>query len=222
MNSTSALATPEYSAVPEPPAPQTPEQHSAAGSRSGSGPAALQSGLGNASLAAAATGESLPPPGETLQLQSVYGNAAVAQTISQASVAEHPPSRLAPASILIVDDSVESPAPGQMRRRDFLAELRTAVCRTAAEALAGSPWSEQGCPYIEYWFRYYETQSARHLERAARKYAPEATSATSARDYIRVISERLRGPVETWARTGRITGVPEDTLAMMSGAHFFR
>ena len=96
-----------------------------------------------------------------------------------------------------------------MKKSDFLAELQTAVCKTAVEALAGTPWSEKGCPYIERWFGYYQAQDAQHVERAVRKYAPETGSATTARDYISIIGARVRGPIEVWAKTRQITGVPE-------------
>jgi hypothetical protein len=85
---------------------------------------------------------------------------------------------------LIVDDSVEQLEPGQMKKSEFLAQLRSAVMSTAEEALAGTDRSAQDCPYIGPAFEYYSAQTSEHLERALRKYAPEAAGATTARDYI--------------------------------------
>ena len=209
MNRTSAMATPEQRAVPEPSAAPLPASPPGTSPQPSTGLSALQTGAGNAALAAAATNGSPPPSGDALSLQSTYGNAAVARLLPQPQAAAQPAPGVATTPALIVEDTVEAPEPGQMRKRDFLAELQTAVCQTAAEALAGTPWSERGCPYIEHWFGYYQAQDAQHVERAVRKYAPETGSVTMARDYIPIICARVRGPIEVWAKTGQITGVPE-------------
>ncbi|MGQ3685012.1 MAG: eCIS core domain-containing protein [Candidatus Loosdrechtia sp.] len=110
---------------------------------------------------------------------------------------------------LIVEDSAELLEPGQMRRSEFLAELHAAVCRSAEEALAGTEWTTGGCPYLNDWFAYYSRKDSRHIERAIRRYAPETLGVSAARDYIPFITPRVRHGIETWARTGEITGVPE-------------
>jgi hypothetical protein len=95
--------------------------------------------------------------------------------------------------------------------------LRSSVCTTADEALAEAGQSTAGCPYIEKWLSYYADQPPAHVERALRKYAPEAAAATSARDYIPAVSNRVRRGVETWAKTGEITGVPDELKDMLTG-----
>ena len=83
---------------------------------------------------------------------------------------------------LIVDDEVRELGPGQLRKSEFLDELRTSICATADAELSRVGQSAQGCPYIERWIGYYRTRTSRHVERALRRYAPEAAGAVSARD----------------------------------------
>ncbi len=92
---------------------------------------------------------------------------------------------------LIVDDSTEQLQAGQMKKSDFLAQLRDAVCTTTEEALKGTIWSAAGCPWIDHWFSYYSNRSSQQIERALRRYAPETAKATSASDYIPIICQRL-------------------------------
>jgi len=116
---------------------------------------------------------------------------------------------------MIAEDSVEELAPGQMKRSEFLAELQTAVCQTAEEALAGTGHSTEGCPYLDYWFGYYSGQDSQHIERAIHKYAPEASSVTTASEYISFIVARVRRSVDLWARTGEAPGAPEGMPSAM-------
>jgi len=118
---------------------------------------------------------------------------------------------------LIVDDDAATLSQGQMRKSEFLEQLRSTVCNTADEALAEAGQSTAGCPYIEQWFGYYADKPPAHIEAALRKYAPDAASAASARDYIPAVSNRVRQGVANWARTGDLTGVPEELQSMFSG-----
>ena len=118
----------------------------------------------------------------------------------------------------IVEDDAANVGPGQMRKSEFLEQLRSAVCTTADEALAEAGQSTEGCPYIEKWLSYYADQEAAHVERALRKYAPEASAATSAQDIIPAVSNRVRRAVVTWARTGEITDVPPELAGMLPTA----
>lgn len=115
---------------------------------------------------------------------------------------------------LLVDDNAATLAPGQMRKSDFLARLKPAVCQAADAALSGTIWSAVGCPYIERWFAYYEGQSSAHIERALRRFAPETRGATMAAAYIPIITARVRQGVTTWAQTGETPDVPADVPAI--------
>ncbi|VTU28745.1 eCIS core domain-containing protein [Variovorax sp. RA8] len=117
------------------------------------------------------------------------------------------------ASSLIAEDKDEAQAEltgGRMRKREFMAALRANVCATVDAGLSGTGRDSQGCPWIDHWLGYYEERSAAQLERAILKYAPEAASAASARDYIPFVTARVARSVDAWARTGEIVGMPED------------
>jgi Domain of unknown function (DUF4157) len=186
--------------------------------------AALQSGVGNALLAAAAANGSPSNLGTASTLQSGFGNAAVARafvqrkpegeayagtTESQPQAQASPEAATAPPAPLIVEDDAKTLEPGQMRKSDFLAQLRAGVCNTAAAALADTQWSEEGCPYIDQWFGFYSRQSGSYIERALHKYAPEAAGATTASAYVPIVSRRIGVAVTRWVTTGEISGVPE-------------
>ncbi|HMG71995.1 MAG TPA: DUF4157 domain-containing protein [Pyrinomonadaceae bacterium] len=187
-------------------------------------------------------------PSHTLSFQPGFGNGAVSQHLIQRKAdGAHPePSNGAPASNavsplaatptetpgaaaptnaptteptrpLIVEDKMEA-KPGQMKKTEFLSQLRTAVCSTAAEALAETPWSAPGCPLIDRWFAFYETQDSQHLERAIRKYAPETGAVTSASAFVPIITGRVRRSLRTFVTTGEVTGMPEGVPTVLPGA----
>ncbi|MGH9372530.1 MAG: DUF4157 domain-containing protein, partial [Vicinamibacterales bacterium] len=110
---------------------------------------------------------------------------------------------------VLVDDDAETVQPGQMRKSDFLAALRDSVCAAANEGLASAGQTTADCPWVEYWFDYAGGKDAGYVEKAIRKYAPEGAAATSAEELIPIVTARVRASVDTWARTGEISGVPE-------------
>jgi hypothetical protein len=117
---------------------------------------------------------------------------------------------LSPAGGFIVDDDAAELAPGQMRKSEFMAAVRKAVCSTADEALKSSGQTTEGCPYIEHWISYYADRDAVQVERAARKFAPETVLAQSASDYIPFVAARVHSSVDRWAHTGEVIGIPEE------------
>jgi len=122
----------------------------------------------------------------------------------------------APAA-LIAGDEAEHVESGQMRKSEFLAEVRTAVCATADEGLQASGQTAQGCPWIEYWLSYYGGQDAPHLERALHKFAPAAAGVTSARDYVPIVAARVRQGVDRYAKTGETPDLPDGMADEMPG-----
>src|SRR4030095_4328224 len=150
--------------------------------------------------------------------ESPTAESAPTPATATAERAAEPAATATPSQSLIAEDSADELAPGQMKRSEFLAELHTAVCQTAEEALAGTGRSTEGCPYLDYWFGYYGRQDRSHIERAIYKYAPEASSVTTASEYISLIVARVRRSVEVWARTGEITGAPEGAPSAMPEA----
>lgn len=111
----------------------------------------------------------------------------------------------------IVDDAAEQVEPGQMRKGEFLAQLKASICSAADEQFKGTAWSVGGCPWIDHWFGYYETRSAAHLEAGIHKYIPGLSGIGAARDYIPALTDRVRSAIGVWVHSGRVTGVPGGT-----------
>jgi hypothetical protein len=140
-----------------------------------------------------------------------------AQVTAPAESQTTPQTAAAPAPVesLIVEDPAPDLTGGQMRKSEFLSQLRTAICATAESALAGTVWSAVGCPWIDHWFGYYRNRDSVSIERAIRRFVPEASAATTAAQYIPLISQRVRRSIEIWSATGQITGLPEGVPAAM-------
>lgn len=136
------------------------------------------------------------------------GGGQVAETTASAQAA---PARL------LVEDSANDLAPGQMRKREFLALLRSETTRSVESALAGSGRTTEDCPYLNYWFDFYSRKESAHIERTIHRYAPDASSATDADAYISIIARRARRAAVTWVRTGEITVVPEGVSTTLPG-----
>lgn len=118
---------------------------------------------------------------------------------------------------MIVEDSFAEPQPGQMRKTEFLSQLRTLVDQTAQDSLEGTGRTTIDCPYIEFWFGYYAKQDVQHIEKAIRKYAPEAQQAATVQEMIPKLLDRVSRAVKTWATTGVIAGVPDELPAGGAG-----
>src|SRR5262249_15872570 len=125
------------------------------------------------------------------------------------------------ARTLIVDDDADDIGPGQMRKGALLDQLQSSVCSAADDELARVGRNTRGGPYIQGWIGHYRKTSAQYLERALRRYAPEAASARTAAEYIPAVTERVRRAVALWAATGQISGIPEDLKGQMPGASLF-
>ena len=116
---------------------------------------------------------------------------------------------VAAAPALIVEDDSEL-SRGQMHKGEFLATLRAGACAAVDEALTGTGRDSSGCPWIDHWFGYYEGRSAAQVERSLHRFAPEVRGATTAGDYIPAVIARIRNSASTFARTGEISGVPDE------------
>jgi hypothetical protein len=94
-----------------------------------------------------------------------------------------------------------------MRKSPFLNALRGAVFSVASETVAGRVSGTLGAPALDRVFSSYGRQDASELESNVRQYAPGATSAASARDYISSVVARARSQFEEMRKTGKL---PED------------
>ncbi len=110
---------------------------------------------------------------------------------------------------LIVDDSAQQLQPGQMKRTEFLSQLRIALDNTVDESLAGKTWVVAAHALLDQGFKTYSAQDNRSLEQALRVEASGAAIAT-ARDYIPIVRAHLRQTIGL-ARAG--TSAVQDLLA---------
>jgi hypothetical protein len=111
---------------------------------------------------------------------------------------------------LIREDEAPAATPGQMAKGAFLQLLHDALCQTVIASFEGSPYEGRGCPFVERAIGFYRRQPAASVEASIRRYAPEAASAASAQDYVGIVARRVRGAVDSFVRTGRITGIPAE------------
>ncbi|MGE3761107.1 MAG: DUF4157 domain-containing protein [Kofleriaceae bacterium] len=137
-----------------------------------------------------------------------------------ASAGERPASPGAPPldGTLLVD---HAPAAGQLTKSEFFTQLRQQIIVAAEAELAGTDWTVENCPWLEYWFDYYERRSARDTEAALLRYAPGARDAMDANGYFTPAIERVREAIQRWRTTGEIDAPPiampavEETLASL-------
>jgi hypothetical protein len=150
-------------------------------------------------------------PAHDLMIQAAPATGATPATnTAKSAEADKEPTAKKSAASLIVEDDAQDLSPGQMRKSDFLSQLRTSVCSAAEAELAGTMWSAMGCPYIQRWFDNYQKRPAAYVERALRKYTPETASARSASEYIPVVTQRVRRGIGEWKETGQVSGLPEE------------
>jgi uncharacterized protein DUF4157 len=109
---------------------------------------------------------------------------------------------------LIVDDSVDTVAPGQMRKREYFARLRTEVGVAAEAALGGTEHAGHSQKPIDTWLASYETQGLERINRDLQRVAGDGPAPTTAEESIALIAERVRTTAATWARTGELTDLP--------------
>lgn len=145
---------------------------------------------------------------------STIHRAAAGQPAAPEKNAPHGPAR--PAH-LIVEDNVATLEHGQMHKSEFLKLLKSSVARTADAALAANRKRMKSAPYIEQWLEPYADREAEALENTLLRYAPETAAAHSAREYIAHVADRVERAVVTWAKTGQISGVPEDLARQFAG-----
>jgi hypothetical protein len=114
--------------------------------------------------------------------------------------------------LLVEDDELEV-ADGQMRKGPFMDLLRELVRTTAEEEVSKAGRSSRDCPYIERMLDQYDRRPVKALEKAIRRWAPEARFAARAVDYLAPVGARLRRGIGEWAQTGRMPADAPDELS---------
>jgi hypothetical protein len=100
------------------------------------------------------------------------------------------------ASGLIVEDSVTDPSPEQMGKSDFLAKLRPAVTSAASSAMGDQDPASANAE-MDDRLDYYSNQDATVLESDIRQYAPEASNAATAADYIPAVADAVHEAISS-------------------------
>lgn len=114
----------------------------------------------------------------------------------------------------IVEDG-QTPGPEQMRKTDFLRRLNDETCQTANQAMAGTPFSADSCPYIRNAFARHQNSSPVRIERLLERYEPLLQTAQSLEAYFQIFKAKVNSVVSDWVSTGDISGVPEDIAAQI-------
>ena len=99
---------------------------------------------------------------------------------------------------LIVEDSAEQLAPGQMKKSAFLAQLYAAVSNVAGN----------NASVINDWFDNYSKRSSKDIEQTIHTYIPEAAQVTTAVDYIPLIQERVRQSTGIGSQGNGVSSTP--------------
>jgi len=188
-----------------------------------SGAAPKQSGPGSQE-SEAVSGQSGPAsevsgavPGQSEAVSEGSGPVSGEGVASPGGVAEESATADHVGAKLIVEDSVSELQPGQMKKVEFLQQLRESICSGIDPVLAHAGRSSEGCPYLNYWLGLYQGKDAAHIEQAARKYAPGTANARTADEYISIIVERAVRAAEIWVATGKLSGVPEGVPTTIPG-----
>lgn len=121
----------------------------------------------------------------------------------------------------IVDDAM-TPAPGQMRRKEFVEQLDAVVCATSDREMARLGQSTDNCPLLAKWRPRIRTMDARELEVSMRRWIGGDTPVRGAHDYIPRVAAKLAESIRIWGATGDISGVPPDLLALLDGGGTIR
>src|SRR6266404_3172917 len=138
----------------------------------------------------------------SIQRQATGGEAGKAERDESRHPGGHP-------QVLVVEDEAPKVEAGQMRKKQFVSLLQSTVCATADAVLEAVGHTTKGCPYIKKWLGHYQEKSAAHLMSALHKYAPETRKARSAHEAIALVNQRVERAALSWAKTGKVSGLPE-------------
>ncbi len=165
---------------------------------------------------AAETSQPLPADDERLERNN-------RGLLTGASVGADAPRRSAetslPISRVIVPDHTADPGVHALRKTEFLAALEADVTDAAERELAQDGRTVRDCPWIAYWFNFYEGRSTEHVVRALVRYAPEAAGAATAAEAITAVRLRVVQSVRASLSLGRPIGVPEGMPARAFDTH---
>lgn len=118
---------------------------------------------------------------------------------------------------LIVEDNATALSEGQMKKTDFLLRLRAEICQAIEPVLASVGQTTDRCPYLNFWLDAYQQKDAEHIERTLKKYAPDSAKAKTSAEYISIVVQRALLAAQIWARTGKLSGIPQGLPTTLPG-----
>ncbi|MCP3892606.1 MAG: DUF4157 domain-containing protein, partial [Desulfobulbaceae bacterium] len=98
-----------------------------------------------------------------------------------------------------------------------MGQLRASVTATAEANLDENMFSKIGSPWINSKFSNTNAQSGKQLEATIQSSAPGAGGVNSARDYIPLVTNRVRSAIETWSSTNKSSDLPDELSANFPG-----
>jgi hypothetical protein len=104
-------------------------------------------------------------------------------------------------ALFLVDDNTV-PGVTQMRKTAFLDRLKSEVCDTVNQALAGTPFTSANCPYLQASFVRHQNSSPAQIEELIKRYCPSAMQAKNAEDLIQHMKIKVHGAALQWVKTG--------------------
>jgi Domain of unknown function (DUF4157) len=127
---------------------------------------------------------------------------------------------------LIVEEDASNLSPGQMKKSDFLRQLRQPVSDAVQGASQGEAGQATGSAAIEPWFQHYAGQGAQELESAIQSSVPGAGKVADAGSYIPLVAAHVASTVGDSSTTGTVPpglpaglpGVSAATGGAVSGA----
>lgn len=122
-----------------------------------------------------------------------------------------------PATTPYITEDHESPEPGQMRKSEFLARLNAEVCKSVNEALVGSSFNSDNCPYLQSVFSSQQNRSASELEALIARYAPETKAAQTAEQVIQLIKIKAYSKALEWLKNGATEGLATQMVNHFKG-----
>jgi Domain of unknown function (DUF4157) len=112
----------------------------------------------------------------------------------------------APGAARFITDDNAVPEAGQMRKTAFTTRLKAEVCETVNQAMAGTPFTSDNCPYIQTLFAIHENSSPARIEALIFRYCPAAIQAQSADELIQHIKAKAFTVTRQWAENGGNAG----------------
>lgn len=137
-------------------------------------------------------------------LQRTAGNAAVTALLrapaagSDAADVDAAAAGAAGSPSLIAEDDAPQLQPGQLRRSEFLERARQQVTAVVSEAAEGMLMEFAAMAIAERWLADAAGLAASDLDRSIRRSVPAAAAATTAQDYLPLITAKVRRELASW------------------------